>query len=136
MDPVIYARMAQLIQEEKKLTEELRELNRELIPLWEGRVELAIEKDRDDLARQAQGRVRQLEERLLEIEHRLEAIASAKKDLRYQSRRPTGREVERSEAMLESVRLGGLVDPDEASLEREIDELDEDAVTLDFGEDD
>lgn len=134
-DPVTHARMTMLIQQEKKLKEELKKLDEEL-PMWSGRVELALKKGKEDLARQAQQRVRDLQERQLDVRHELDSITSQKKDLRFQARRPSGREVQRSEAMVESVRQGGLIDPDEASLERELDELGKSNVTLDFGDED
>ncbi len=136
MDPVIHAKMTQLVQEENNLEDELKKLKTKEIDLWKGRVKLAREKGMDELAEQAKERVRELLARENEIENRLEIIKTQKKNLRYESRRPTGREVERAEAMVEQARLGGLVDPDGASLERQIDELEKENVSLDFGDED
>lgn len=122
MDPVLHAEMALLVQREKKLEEERKALLEE-ITLWRRRVELAKEKGMTDLAREASERVNQLAERGRAVDLELDVIEMDKSMLRKQSRRPDGREVERAEALLESFRQGGLVDPDEASLEREFREL-------------
>lgn len=111
VDPVVHAKMTMLIQQEKKLSDELEALEKE-IPLWEGRVELARQKGMVDLARQAAERVGQLQERRAAITREFEVIEMDKGMLRYEARRPSGVELQRSEAMLEEVRLGGLVDPD------------------------
>lgn len=148
VDPLIHAQMAQIIQDEKDLLEQKRKLEGEEIPLWKKRVALAREKGRDDLAEQAKTRARELMLKLGEIEIELESLADKKKNLRYQSRRPTGDAVRRAEAMVQSVRDGGLINPDEAALERKIRELansnastgartDESTdVVLGFGDDD
>lgn len=122
MDPVLHAEMALLVQREKKLEEERKTLLEE-ITLWRRRVELAKEKGMTDLAKEASERVKQLAERGRAVDLELDVIEMDKSMLRKQSRRPDGREVERAEALLESFRQGGLVDPDEASLEREFREL-------------
>ncbi len=122
MDPVLHAEMALLVQREKKLEEERKALLEE-ITLWRRRVELAKDKGMTDLAGEASERVKQLAERGRAVDLELDVIEMDKSMLRKQSRRPDGREVERAEALLESFRQGGLVDPDEASLEREFREL-------------
>lgn len=122
MDPVLHAEMALLVQREKKLEEEQKALLEE-ITLWRRRVELAKDKGMTDLAGEASERVKQLAERGRAVDLELDVIEMDKSMLRKQSRRPDGREVERAEALLESFRQGGLVDPDEASLEREFREL-------------
>lgn len=122
MDPVLHAEMALLVQREKKLEEERKTLLEE-ITLWRRRVELAKDKGMTDLAGEASERVKQLAERGRAVDLELDVIEMDKSMLRKQSRRPDGREVERAEALLESFRQGGLVDPDEASLEREFREL-------------
>lgn len=111
MDPVVHARMTMIIQEEKKLGEEKQKLVLE-IPVWERRVTLATQKGMTELAGEASQRVGELKTRIKEIDLKLETMQMDKDMLRYESRRPSGREVERAEAMLEQVRLGGLVDPD------------------------
>lgn len=111
MDPVVHARMTMIIQEEKKLGEEKQKIVLE-IPVWERRVTLATQKGMTELAGEASQRVGELKTRIKEIDLKLETMQMDKDMLRYESRRPSGREVERAEAMLEQVRLGGLVDPD------------------------
>lgn len=111
VDPVVHAKMTMLKQQEKKLNDELDGLEKE-IPLWQGRVELATQKGMADLARQAGVRVQELQERRAEIAREFEVLEMDKGMLRYEARRPSGIELQRSEAMLDEVRLGGLVDPD------------------------
>lgn len=111
VDPVVHAKMTMLIQQEKKLKEELDELEKE-IPVWEKRIELARQKGMPDLARQAKERVEQLAARKAAISQEFDVIDMDKGMLRYEARRPSGVEVQRAEAMLDAVRLGGLVDPD------------------------
>ena len=120
MDPVVHARMTMIIQEEKKLGEERQKIVLE-IPVWERRVTLATQKGMTELAGEASQRVGELRARIKEIDLKLETMQMDKDMLRYESRRPSGREVERAEAMLEQVRLGGLVDPD--SKDKEFKEL-------------
>jgi phage shock protein A len=125
MDPVIRAEMAMLIQREKKATEELEALREEL-GLWRRRVELALEKGMVELAEQADARVEEIRTKGRAVRHELEVIEMDKSMLLEQSRRsrgPTGQEVARAEALLDSFRESGLVDPDEAMLEREIRDL-------------
>lgn len=111
VDPVVHAKMTMLIQHEKKLKAELEELRKD-IPTWAKRVELAQAKGMADLVRQAGDRLQALQARVAEIEHEFEVIQMDRDMLRYQARRPTGIEAERAEALLDSVRLAGLVDPD------------------------
>lgn len=127
-DPVVHARMTQLKLDEKKLTEEKAKLVEE-VPVWERRVGLAKQKGMHDLAAEAEQRVVEVKTRIKEIELKLETLEMDKDMLRYESRRPSGREVERAEAMLDQVRLGGLVDPDR--MDRELDE-----TAFDFKEED
>ena len=141
MDPVIHAEMTILLKREKALEEELEKLEEEL-PVWKKRVQLALDKDMMDLAEEAKTRYLELQSKQLQAQHELEQIEEDKKRLRYEARRPTGEEVRRSAAMLEAVRQGGLIDPDEARLDAEFDELKkqqgglpdlpEDDVKLDF----
>jgi len=111
VDPVVHAKMTMLIQHEKKLKAELEELRKD-IPTWAKRVELAQAKGMGDLTRQAGDRLQALQARVAEIEHEFDVIQMDRDMLRYQARRPTGIEAERAEALLDSVRLAGLVDPD------------------------
>ena len=123
IDPGIHAELTLLIQQEKKLREELEKLAEEEMPQWRRRVQLAREKGMEELAEQAIARAREVRTRMQEIEHELEVIDMDKSMLRRESRRPSGVEVERAEALLGSFRQSGLVDPDEAALEREFEEL-------------
>lgn len=118
MDPSYRHEMAYLIREEKRLEEELETL-REEFSTWKRRVALAEEKGHPELAAQATERVDELRTRGHATREELELIASKKRLLIRQARRPDGSEVARAEAMLEEVRQGGLIDPDEASLEEE-----------------
>ncbi len=111
VDPVVHAKMTMLIQHEKKLKAELEELKKD-IPTWAKRVELAQVKGMGDLARQAGERLASLEARVREIEHEFEVIQMDRDMLKYEARRPSGVEAERAEALLDSIRLAGLVDPD------------------------
>lgn len=122
VNPGIHAEMAVLIQQEKELEEKLEKIEKE-VPVWKKRVRLAREKGMDDLAAEALDRARELEAKARKFSTELDSIEQRKKMLRFEARRPSGKEVERSEALLESVRMGGLVDPDEASLDREFKEL-------------
>ena len=128
VDPVVHAKMTMLIQQEKKLKDELATIQDEL-PTWEKRVQLAKQKGMIDLARQARERADQLTSRVAAIEHEFEVIQMDKDMLRYEAKRPSGAEVERAEALLDSVRLGGLVDPDRNTSAT-------DKVTFDFNEED
>lgn len=139
VNPGIHAEMANLIQREKDLEEKLDELEKE-IPVWKNRVKLARDKGMEELAAEAGQRADELDAKAKKYAAELDSIEQQKEMLRYEARRPSGREVERAEAMVESVRLGGLVDPDEAALEREFDDLAAqkaaDDLVLDFGDDD
>jgi len=112
MDPVIHAEMTILIRREKELEEEILELQSEEIPLWSKRVGLAENKGMAELADEARGRVRELQAQLDKNQKELDSIDMQKSMLRYESKRPSGNEVERAEALLEQVRAAGLVDPD------------------------
>lgn len=118
MDPSYRHEMAYLIREEKRLEEDLEKL-REEFATWKRRVALAQEKGHPELAAQATERVDELRTRGHAAREELELIAAKKRLLIRQARRPDGVEVARAEAMLEEVRQGGLIDPDEASLEEE-----------------
>lgn len=127
-DPVVHARMTAIIQQEKKLEEEQTKLELE-IPVWEKRVQLAKSKGMQDLAAEAGERVEELKERVKAIQLEVETLQMDKDMLRYEARRPSGQEVARAEAMLEQVRLGGLVDPDRKDRELDANNL------FDFNED-
>lgn len=127
-DPVVHARMTAIIQQEKKLEEEQTKLELE-IPVWEKRVQLAKSKGMQDLAAEAGERVEELKERVKAIQLEVETLQMDKDMLRYEARRPSGQEVARAEAMLEQVRLGGLVDPDRKDRELDPNNL------FDFNED-
>lgn len=131
INPVIQAEMKSLVMRAKQLEKDLAKIQEEL-PMWEKRVDLATQKGMPDLARQAAEKADTMRQQQREYTTQLDVIAQEKDMLRYQARRPSGIEVARSEMMLEEVRLGGLVDPDKAKLERELDEL----VSFDFDEDD
>lgn len=121
MDPLIHAEMAMLIQQEKKLQEEIAALREEL-PVWQKRIRLAEERGMAELADQARDRLRQIKDRAVEIQYELDTIDLDKSRLRKENRRPTGQEVRRAEALLDSFRQMGI-DPDRAMLERELEKL-------------
>lgn len=127
IDPVIQAQMTDLMRRQKAYEEERAQI---LVdgPVWKKRVELAESKGLSDLAQQASEKLEALRVRNREIKFELDKIDQEKDMLRYQARRPSGEEVARAEHLLEQVRQGGLIDPDKASLERELDEL----TALDF----
>ena len=122
MDAGIHAQMTYLIQEEKRYEEKLSELT-EQVELWKKRVQLAKEKDELELAGEARERVQKLMADRKEADVKLETIRHEKQMLRKDARRPSGEEVARAEAMLERLRQSGIVDPDEAALEREFEEM-------------
>ncbi len=122
MDPLIHAEMSLLVQREKKLEEEKAVLVEEM-SVWKRRVELAKTKGMTELAQEAGARLVQTSERGRAVSLELEVIEMEKSILRKESRRPDGKEVARAEALLESFRQSGLVDPEEASLERQLREL-------------
>ena len=129
VDPVVHAKMTMLIQQEKKLKAEMETLDSE-IPTWEKRVDLARQKGMTDLAKQARARADELRARVVAIEHELEVIQMDKDMLRYQAKRPSGVELQRAEALLDQIRLGGLVDPDRNE------QTPSDNVTFDFKDED
>ncbi len=122
IDPVIHAHMTYLVQQEKKARERADGLEDE-IELWKKRVRLAEDKGMPDLADEARQRTRQLIAERRELEDKLDIMATEKRMLIKESRMPSGEEVERAEALLQRWKESGLVDPDEAVLEREFDEM-------------
>lgn len=125
MNEGIRAELAMLIQREKQANAELDALREELA-LWRGRVELALEKGMTELAEQADARVEELRHKGRGLKYELETIEMDKETLRKEgrmSRGPTGQEVRRAEALLDGFRESGLVDPEEARLNRELREL-------------
>ncbi|RAL22135.1 hypothetical protein DL240_09780 [Lujinxingia litoralis] len=122
MDASYHPEMAYLIREEKRVEAELEQL-RDEFATWKRRVVLAQEKGHAELAAQATERVDALRARGHATREELELLQAKKRLLIRQARRPDGAEVERAEALLEQVRQGGLIDPDEASLEEEFERL-------------
>ncbi|QDG51595.1 hypothetical protein FIV42_12810 [Persicimonas caeni] len=131
IDPVIHAHMTYLVQKEKKAREHADGLEDE-IELWKKRVRLAEDKGMPDLADEARGRARQLIAERRELEDKLDLMATEKRMLVKESRRPSGEEVARAEALLERWKESGLVDPDEAVLEREFDEMEAEMALEEF----
>lgn len=114
--------MALLIRREKQIEERLLELKKDF-GLWKDRIELARSTGRDELASRAEERVNAIRREASKLREELRLSAAKRKRLRMESRRPGGEEVERAEALLESFRQSGLIDPDEASLQSEFDKL-------------
>lgn len=114
--------MAYLMQREKKQRQEANQLEDE-IEVWKKRVRLADERGMSDLADQARQRARELIARRRKLEDEFELIATEKQMLRRESLRPGGQEVARAEELLRRWQESGLVDADQAVLEREFDQL-------------
>ena len=139
MDPVLHAEMTQLVTDEKDYTNERADLVKDF-PTWKKRVVLAAEKGMAELAQEAEARVEEMRLRISEIDIELEMIEDKKKRLRYESQRPSGDELRRSTALLNSMKEGGVIDPDEVALEMEFENLakskdntpDSDELILDF----
>ncbi len=131
MDPYLHAQMKNLMMRKKSAEQELTQVRKDG-HLWKGRKQLAEEQGRPELAEKAEEKLVGLRTRRDELKFELDKIEQEKDMLRYQSRRPSGNEVERAEMMVEFVRQGDLIDPDKASMEREFEEL----VKLDFSDSD
>ena len=116
IDPVIREQMIDIITRVKKLQQEQERITQELT-LWQGRVTLAREKGRPELAEQAEERVSTLQAKFAQVSTDIDFVNQERDVLRGQARRPSGVEVARAEAMAEQVRLGGLVDPDREDFE-------------------
>ena len=130
IDEGIRAEMTHIVMREKELKKEREQIEKDL-PIWDKRVGLARQKGRPELAVQAEEKAEELRTRRREISTQLDILDQEKSVLRYESRRPSGIEVARAEHMVEQVRLGGLIDPDKAKVERELRDL----VEFDFDDD-
>ncbi len=115
MKNIFHAEMALLIRREKEIDQELQELGKEFAT-WKDRVELAQKTGRDELAARAQERLDQVRAEASGLRREQKRLGTMKKQVRYESRRPSGNEVQRAEALLESFRQSGLIDPEEAAL--------------------
>lgn len=122
MSQIHHAEMAHLIRREKELERTLNELRSDF-GTWKERVELARNTGRDELAMRAQERLDEIRNEGRDLRRELKLIVAKKRLVRRESRRPSGDEVRRAEALLESFRQSGLVDPEEAQMEAEFDEL-------------
>ncbi len=122
MDPVLHAEMTQLLSDEKDYTTERATLVKDY-PTWKKRVELATNKGMPELADEAAARVEEMRLRISEIDIELEMIEDKKKRLRYEAKRPSGDELRRSNALLNSMKAGGLIDPDEVALNMKFEKL-------------
>lgn len=126
IDPYNHAQMTNMVMQIKELERELEKIREEL-PTWKKRVFLAEDKGMHELAAQAEAKVEQMRARGRQVKLELETLEMEKDMLRKQNRMPQGHEVEQAEAMVEQVRMGGLVDPDAAelnALDPQQDELD------------
>lgn len=122
MRKIHHAEMAQLIRREKELEKKLGELRADFTT-WKDRVALARDTGRDELAAAAAERLDSIRDEANDLRRELKLIVAKKRLVRKEIRRPSGEEVRRAEALLESFRQSGLVDPDEANMEAEFDEL-------------
>ena len=121
MTNIHHAEMTYLVRREKELERKLEQL-RDDFGTWKERVELAKKAGRDELVNKARERIDDLRFEAKQIRSELKEIVEQKKELRMESRRPTGEETRRAEALLKSFKESGLVDPDEAQLEQDIKE--------------
>lgn len=122
IDPVIHAHMTYLVQREKRAHEDAQKLEED-IALWKKRVGLATERGETALAKQARERALELIAKRRALQTQLDLIAGEKDILRRESRRPDGHEVDYAEELLRRWQESGLVDPDEAALDEEFDQL-------------
>lgn len=136
IDASLHAQMTHFVMREKELQKELLKLQEDL-PLWTKRVGLARDHGKEDLARQAQEKLSELQTRESAVRLELETIEMEKDMLRKQHRRPgDSPEVARAEAALEQIRMGGLVDPDRNDIDRELEQLNTSGVSFDFDDSD
>ncbi len=126
---IYHGEMTVLVRREKELERELEDL-RDDFGTWKERVELAENAGRDELAEKARKRIDDLRFEGQKLKHELEEIVKKKKELRLESKRPTGEETRRAQALLKSFKESGLVDPDDAQLEADIEKAakDDDAA--------
>jgi hypothetical protein len=122
MKNIFHAEMALLIRREKEIDEKLQELSREYAT-WKDRVELAEKTGRNELAQRAQERLDQVRAEASELRSEQKRLHTMKKKVRYESRRPSGNEVQRAQALLEGFRQSGLIDPEEAALDAAFENL-------------
>ena len=122
MANIHHAEMTVLIRQEKQMEEKLQQLRKDF-GVWKDRVELARDAGRDELAMRARERLDEIRREGEQLRRDLKLIVAKKRLVRRESLRPTGHEVRRAEALLESFRQSGLIDPDEANLEAEFDEI-------------
>ncbi len=125
MPNIHHAEMTLLVKREKELQRKLESL-RDDFGTWKERVELAKDAGRDELAEKALGRIQSLRGEARSIKSELQDIVEQKKELRKESKMPTGQENRRAEALLRSFKESGLVDPDEAQLQADIEEASKD----------
>src|SRR5690554_2352289 len=122
IDPVIHSHMTYLVQREKKELQAAAALEEE-IALWKKRVALARGRDETELAEQARARALALIAERRELQTRLDMIVSEKDILRRESRRPDGHELAYAEELLRRWQESGPVDPDQAVLDAQFDQL-------------
>lgn len=122
VDPVIHSHMTYLVQREKKELQAAEALEDD-IALWKKRVGLARQRGETELAEQARARALELIAERRALQTRLDMIASEKDILRRESRRPHGQEVAYAEELLRRWQQSGLIDPQQAVLDEEFDNL-------------
>ena len=111
--------LAVYIRREKEIEKQLQQLNKDF-KTWTERIELAKKSDRPDLVTRATQRLKDLRAEAWGLKTELEDIVKKKREIRVDSRRPTGIETRRAQSLLKSFKESGLVDPDEAQLESDI----------------
>lgn len=131
MSNIHHAEMTYLVRREKELERDLEQL-RDQFATWKERIELAEDAGRAELAEKARDKITSLRAEGRQIRNELQSIVKQKKNLRRESRRPTGEETRRAEALLESFRQSGLVDPEEAQMKRELEDAAADAELDEF----
>ncbi len=115
------AEMAYLIRREKEIEERLQALSKEF-GTWKERVGLAERAGKHELADAAAERLDALRGEATELREELRLLVEKKRLVRRESRRPTGNEVARAEALLESFQTSGLLS-EEDRLKAEIEGL-------------
>lgn len=115
------AEMAVYIRREKEIEKELNQLKKDF-KTWKERIELAKKADRPELAARAEQRLKDLRADAWGLRTELQEIVEKKREIRMDSRRPTGAETRRAQSLLESFRESGIIDPEEAQLQRDIEE--------------
>ncbi len=121
MKKYYHAELAVYIRREKEIEKELEQLEKDF-KTWKERVELAQKAGRPELKARAEQRIDDLRAEAWGLRTELKEIIEKKREIRMDSRRPSGVELQRAQSLLQSFRESGIIDPDKARLEDEIKE--------------